>query len=129
VDAKAWRRLFQVLCRGADIGLAAVGAVGDEHDVEAGDAFRALGGRLDERRGDRLRWHRLETVQQLGLLLGGEFAGLRQDLSVGAYRRLPVAKGHETERDLALVVAKGLGNGGAGERNLALAADLGPHAA
>ena len=50
MDAQSRRGLLQRFHRGADIGLAAIEAVGDEHDVEA-RGRRLLGG-LDQRRGD-----------------------------------------------------------------------------
>ena len=86
--------------RRADIGVAGVAAVGDEHDVEALVLALRLGG-IAQGRGDRGLALRLDLVEKLVLRREGQLAGLRQDLAVGAVRCLAMAEGDEPERQAA----------------------------
>ena len=129
MDAQPRRGLLQRLHRGADIGLAAVEAVGDEHDVEA-RGRRLLGG-LDQRRGDRPTkfWLEASPEQKLARSLRREFARLGDELSLGAGLALAVTGRHEAEGNAVLVGLEGVAESSPHDGDLALAADLRPHAA
>jgi hypothetical protein len=130
MDAQARHALFQRLGRGADIRLAAVETVGDQDDVEASAwRRRALDGLAKSGR-DRFRQLWLEAGAKLKLAAGGrgQLTRLRQELAFSAWRRVAMAEGHEPKGDPVLIVAEGLVEAGAHERDFALAAQLRPHA-
>ena len=128
MDAQALGLLLERGGGGADIGVAAVAAVGDQHDVELAIGWRALGG-IAQRGGDRGRALGLDRAQHLRLRRRRQRAGLRHDLAVGAVRRLAMAEGDEPERKPVAIAA----DGGAELRpdggDLARSADLLVHAA
>ncbi len=129
MDAQALALLFQRGCGRADIGIAAIAAVGDQHDFELRiRPWCGLGG-IAQGRCDRSRPLRLDGAEHLRLRLGGERSRLGQDLAVGAVRRLAMTEGDKPEREAVAVSADGLAELGADDGDLARAPDLVVHAA
>ncbi len=127
VNAQARRRLLQRLRRGADIGLAAVGAVGDQHDVELAGG-RGLRG-LCQRSCDRLRRLRLEAANRsLPWSCAVSSPGLAKTsliaAGLAALRQRPRAR-----RRFCLYSRRQPRAADAYRGHFALAADLGPHGA
>lgn len=128
VDAESLRLLLQRDGGRADVGVAGIAAIGNENDIEAAWRLRCLGGVAQSGRNGGLAF-RLDAFEELALRLGGELAGLRQDLAVGAVRRLAVAEGDESEGEAIPVGSHRLAKLGAHGRDLACAPDLRVHAA
>ena len=97
VDAERRRFLLQRGGGRADIGVAAVAAIGDQDDVEAALRRCGLGG-VAYRRGDGGLTFRLDLIEQLALRCKRKLAGLGQHFAVGAIRGLAMAEGNQPER-------------------------------
>ena len=129
MDAQALAFLFQRGSGRADIGIAAIAAVGDQDDVELRiRSLCGLGGIAQGRR-DRSSPLWLDGAEHFRLRLGGERSRLGQDLAVSAVRRLAMTEGDKPEREAVAVSADGLAELGADDRDLARAAELLVHAA
>ena len=129
MDAQALGLLFQRGGGCADIGVAAIATVGDQHDFELRVCRLRVFGGVAQGCCDRSRALRLDRAEHFRLRLRGEHSGLRQQLAVGAVRGLAVAEGDEAERQPVAVSADGLAELGADGRDLARAPDLLVHAA
>ncbi len=129
MDAQSRRGLLQRFHRGADIGFAAIEAVGDEHDVEA-RGRRLLGG-LDQRSGNwpSQLWLEAGPEQKLARRLRGELARLGDELGLGARLALAVTGGDQAKGDAVLIGLERLPESGPHDDDLALGAKLRPHAA
>ena len=97
VDAEALRLLLQRDGRRADVGVAGIAAIGDEDDIEPALRLSGLGG-VAQSGGNGGLAFRLDLVEELALRCESKLARLRQDLAVGAVRRLAMAEGNEPER-------------------------------
>src|SRR4029078_1761726 len=122
--------LFRCLRRVATLGLWCLGAVGDQHDIEAAAAGRHGLSSLAERGRDWLRCLGPEARAELelALVLCGEFARTRQDFAFTAGLALLAAENDKSESDAVFVSAGCLEEARPHRIDFGLTPDLAPHA-